>query len=86
MNYLDEIVRELCWNPDMDDLFNYLIVDRLLEIDKDDVYKVKSVIGDYVDSLYSCEPWDNNSINMNLFVDDVENKVWRKYKIELETL
>lgn len=85
MKHLDEIVRELCWNPEMDDLFNYLIADRSLEIDEDDVYKVKSVIGDFIDSAYFPNPWQNDS-NMNEFVDNLEVTVWRKFNTELNAL
>jgi hypothetical protein len=86
MKYLSEIVRELCWNPSMDDLFHYLIEDRNLEIEEDDVYKVHSIIGDFIDLAYFPNPYENDDIVMNDFVDSLEESVWRKYKLELETL
>lgn len=86
MNYLNEIVRELCWNPEMDDLFNYLVADRSLDIDEEDVYKVKSVIGDFIDSAYFPNPYENDSINMTEFVDNLEVMVWRKFNTELNAL
>ena len=86
MKYLPEIVRELCWNPSMDDLFHYLISDRNLKIEEDDVYKVHSIIGDFIDVTYSLNPYENKNIVMNDFVDSLEESVWRKYKLELNLL
>ena len=86
MKHLDEIVRELCWNPSMDDLFHYLISDRNLKIEEDDVYKVHSIIGEFIDVAYSLNPYENKNIVMNDFVDSLEESVWRKYKLELNLL
>ena len=86
MKHLEEIVRELCWNPTMDDLFNYLVNDRSLEIDEEDVYKVKSVIGDFIDLAYYPNPYEDDTITMNDFVDSLEEMVWEKYKLQLEIL
>ena len=86
MKYLDEIVRELSWNSGSDQAFDYLVTDRNYEISYEDIQKVENIIDPYITELYSCDPYNNKEIDMNSFVDNVEEKVWRKYKLELETI
>jgi hypothetical protein len=86
MKHLSEIVRELCWNSGIDQSYDYLVTDRNLEISYEDIQDVERLIDPYITELYSCDPYNNKGIDMNSFVDSVEEKVWEKFKIELSSL
>jgi hypothetical protein len=86
MNHLEEIVRELCWNSDIDQAYDYLVNDRSLEISYEDVKEIHYVIGDFISLAYHPNPYQDKSINMNDFVDALEEMVWDDYKDELNEL
>ena len=86
MEYLSEIVRELSWNSGSDQAYDYLVIDRNLQISYEDIEDVESIIDPYITELYSCDPYNNKSIDMNSFVDSVEEKVWEKFETELSSL
>ena len=86
MKNLKEIVRELCWNPELQDAFEYLVNDRKLEISIEEIELVHSKISDYIDLAYFPNPYENRSINMNDFVDQLEEMVWENYENQLQEL
>jgi hypothetical protein len=86
MKHLEEIVRELCWNSDIDQAYDYLVNDRSLEIPYEDIKDIRYVIGNFIDLAYYPNPYHDKSINMNDFVDGLEEMVWDNYKEELNEL
>jgi hypothetical protein len=86
MENLEEIVRELCWDSSSDDAYDYLVNDRSLKIPFENIKEVKEVIGDFISLAYHPNPYQDKSINMNDFVDALEEMVWNDYKDELNEL
>ena len=86
MEYLSEIVRELSWNSGSDQAYDYLVKDRNLEISYEDIEDVENIIDAFISELYQCDPYNNKSIDMNSFVDSVEEKIWQKFETELSSL
>lgn len=86
MKHLEEIVRELCWNCCTDEAYDYLVNDRSLDISIEDIVQVKEVIGDTIELAYYPNPYNDKSINMNDFVDGLEEMVWSDYEYELNEL
>ena len=86
MKHLREIVRELCWNSGIHQTYDYLVNDRNLNISKSEIEQIENLIGDFVSMAYYPSPYENSFINMNDFVDEVEEMVWDKYQTELDLL
>lgn len=85
MKHIEEITRELCWNPTFDDAYDYLI-SRSLEVTYEDIETVHSVVGNFIDLAYHPNPYEDRNIVMNDFVDSLEEMVWERYSQELLTL
>ncbi len=85
MKNIKEITRELCWNPSFSDAHDYLI-SRSLGVTYEDIETVYSVIGSFIEIAYEPNPYEDDSIVMNDFVDSLEEMVWERYSEELLSL
>lgn len=86
MKHLEEIVRELCWNPSVSDAHNYLVNDRDLDVSEEEIKVVHNIIGLLISEAYWDNPYNDREVNMNDFVDGLEEMVWERYEYELKNL
>jgi hypothetical protein len=86
MKHLEEIVRELCWNSSIGEAYNYLANDRQLEVSEEDISYINNIIGLLISEAYFDNPFNDRGVNMNDWVDGLEEIVWDNYSVQLKNI